>query len=386
MKASNGPSKIQFRSQSMRWIIGTSITVLLLVSVAIALFFILPYMNGPDSTNPLSPASPSNPQGPSKAPGPNTFFPSPDQAALVEFYHATQGPGWKIKASPDLSVCEWGGIVCDGSSRVFEIDLSGQNLYGTIPDSIGTVRHLRTVKLASNALRGTIPESIANLTNLAELTLSDAHYEGTLPEGIFSLTFLERLSISALTGLSWTIPPQIKNLRRLEFVEASSSGLYGTIPNEISQLKRLKMLGLSYNNLTGTVPTLVNSQLNALYLSYNQLTGTIPELPTLDSSFSVVRLQGNNFSGTIENLAHLRTFTSDPEVDLSRNSLSGEFFLPPDLFNRLGYLKIYDNNFTSLSPLWENLTLPRVYCDASNNPFRCPLPEWFKTTCKATCT
>lgn len=375
-------SKTRSRNTPLRWIIGTSTTFLALVGIAITLYFVLPLTNGPDNTNPLSPASPSDPQTPT----PNTFFPSPDQAVLVEFYRATQGRGWRAKASPDMSVCEWGGIICDGNSRVFEIDLDSQNLYGTIPNSIGTVKNLRTLRLGMNALKGTIPASIANLTTLTELTLSYGQYEGTFPEEIFSLTFLEKINIAQIPGLSWTIPPTIKKLRMLNTLIADDTGLYGTIPNEISQLKRLQSLSLSRNNLTGTVPTLVNSQLSSLCLEYNHLTGTIPELPTLDSSFSEIRLQGNNFTGTVEHLAHLEMFTKEPVINLSKNNLSGEFYLPVRLFERnLGYLNISSNQFTTLSPLWENITM-RTDCDASNNPFRCPLPEWFKNTCKATCT
>jgi Leucine-rich repeat (LRR) protein len=386
-KSTSVASKQQIRSRSLRWIIGTSLGVLLLVSLAVALVFLLPFMNGSNVDNPSNPSSPSTsraPTSPSDSPVPFTGIPSVDQEALVELYYATHGPGWRSLASPSTSVCEWGGVVCDGNGRVFDIDMEHSNMWGTIPDSIGTLKYLRSLRLASNALSGTIPASIGNLTNLNELIIADAQFNGTVPVEIFSLPFLEKLLIGDNPNLSWTIPPQIGNLKRLQSFSARNTGLRGTIPDEISQLKKLKFLVLDSNNLTGTVPSLKSAPLLIqLYLYDNQLTGTIPFIP--GGYIGALDLSGNKFSGTVENLERARPFSTTPtEIGLAMNNLSGEFYLPKQIMENSDYIHINDNNFTSLSPKLANVTLLGG-CRANNNPFRCPIPEWFRTGCQATC-
>ncbi len=378
-------SKVHYRNRSMRWIIGTSIAVLVLVCFSIGVFFVAPFVHAtPEADNPSNSSSPQ--QNPSSSPSSPTpiVFPSIDQEVLVEFYHATRGEGWRATASPSTSVCEWAGVICDPDYRVFELDLDSANLYGTLPDSLGKLRNLKSLRVSSNALFGTIPASIGNLTNLVELVISLARFNGTVPLEIFSLPFLETLNVGGNPHLSWTIPPQIGNLKFLNTFVAPNSGLQGTVPNEISKLKRLTMLSLSNNNLTGTVPNLTNTRVAYLFLHGNQFTGTIPELTT-SGMFSGINLSHNQFSGSVEHLGHLRTFARDSTILLVNNSLSGEFYLPLSILPDVEHLDISHNNFTTLSPWWTNVTL-RADCNASNNPWRCPIPDWFKNTCKATCT
>ncbi|GKV48969.1 hypothetical protein SLEP1_g55743 [Rubroshorea leprosula] len=86
------------------------------------------------------------------------------------------------------------------------------------------------IDLSSNNLIGSIPEELIFLKDLHSLNLSWNHLSGKIPEKI----------------------GQMDNLESLDF---SKNGLSGTIPNSMSSLTKLSHLNLSYNNLSGPIPT-----------------------------------------------------------------------------------------------------------------------------------
>jgi hypothetical protein len=378
IKSTPSDSKSQPRSKSPAWIIGTSLAVLLLLGVAIATFFVLPFVHS--STNiPSTPLGPSPPDRQSPSPNvptpnvpspnmpsssnpnlpPQTVFPSIDQQVLVEFYNATNGANWNSKvASPSISACDWAGITCDDEFRVIEIIMRDEHIKGSLPDSLGTLDKLRVIRILDSYLHGTIPASFGNLTNLVELNLRNGQFSGSVPVEIFSLPLLEILSLGYNQYLSWTIPPQIGNMKNLQELLAQNSGLHGTIPNEISQLTNLIALSLPRNSLTGTVPSLKNTQLHTLALDYNNFTGSMPALPA-DKLFW---------------------------LNIEHNAFSGEFYLPLAILQKIWYLSLANNEFTSLSPEFDNFTHRIQFCNAPFNNFSCPIPDWFKNYCQATCT
>ncbi|GLT48828.1 hypothetical protein SLA2020_224250 [Shorea laevis] len=87
-----------------------------------------------------------------------------------------------------------------------------------------------SIDLSSNNLIGSIPEELIFLKDLHNLNLSWNHLSGKIPEKI----------------------GQMENLESLDF---SKNALSGTIPNSISGLTKLSHLNLSYNNLSGPIPT-----------------------------------------------------------------------------------------------------------------------------------
>ncbi|GKU93331.1 hypothetical protein SLEP1_g6933 [Rubroshorea leprosula] len=93
-----------------------------------------------------------------------------------------------------------------------------------------TLRLEISIDLSSNNLIGSIPEELIFLKDLHNLNLSWNHLSGNIPEKI----------------------GQMENLESLDF---SKNGLSGMIPNSMSSLTKLSHLNLSYNNLSGPIPT-----------------------------------------------------------------------------------------------------------------------------------
>ncbi|GLT37471.1 hypothetical protein SLA2020_117870 [Shorea laevis] len=93
-----------------------------------------------------------------------------------------------------------------------------------------TLRLEISIDLSSNNLIGSIPKELIFLRDLHNLNLSWNH-------------------------LSEKIPKKIGQMENLESLDFSKNGLSGMIPNSMSSLTKLSHLNLSYNNLSGPIPT-----------------------------------------------------------------------------------------------------------------------------------
>lgn len=80
-------------------------------------------------------------------------------------------------------------------SNLTFIDLSGKNLVGTIPTSIGNLLHLQNLSLASNSLSGPIPNFISAMHELVHLDLSSNQLNGTVPKFISEMNNLKFLNL-----------------------------------------------------------------------------------------------------------------------------------------------------------------------------------------------
>jgi hypothetical protein len=92
-----------------------------------------------------------------------------ERDALIALYHATGGSQWSDKSgwlgSPGTE-CEWHGVTCgypaDAEAMPFveSIELSQNNLVGTIPPELGHLKNLQWLSLIFNRLTGRVPESL----------------------------------------------------------------------------------------------------------------------------------------------------------------------------------------------------------------------------------
>ncbi|KAJ6836779.1 putative leucine-rich repeat receptor-like protein kinase [Iris pallida] len=90
-------------------------------------------------------------------------------------------------------------------SQVTSLDLSGNNLYGTIPRELGSLRGLMSLNLSGNHLNGEIPKEVGSMQSLESLDLSRNDLSGAIPSTMTYLTFLSYLDLSS-NNLSGRIP------------------------------------------------------------------------------------------------------------------------------------------------------------------------------------
>jgi len=127
----------------------------------------------------------------------------------------------------------WGQ--CYSIENTTELNLSSNNLTGSIPSEIGNLTNLTGLHLYGNQLTGSIPPEIGNLTNLENLSLYGNQLTGSIPPEIGNLTNLTDLYLheNELTG---SIPSEIGNLTNLTHLILSSNQLIGEIPESICDL------------------------------------------------------------------------------------------------------------------------------------------------------
>eukprot|EP00029_Vermamoeba_vermiformis_P005978 TRINITY_DN2222_c0_g3_i1.p1 TRINITY_DN2222_c0_g3~~TRINITY_DN2222_c0_g3_i1.p1 ORF type:complete len:752 (-),score=117.42 TRINITY_DN2222_c0_g3_i1:65-2320(-) len=360
------------------WIIGASVSIVLLLSVALGLFLALRH----DSQS-LTPLTPSTPAGTVPSPSPATPIDQMvDMMALQEFYTSANGIHWgTTKWMTKAPFCEWEGVICNRDGRVVKLRLDLESMRGALTDAIGHLDLLQDLTISYTGLSGTIPKTLARLKYLEHLNLDYNKFDGVVPPELFALPKLQSISISGSNNfLPWEIPATIKQALLLEDLVLDGCNVVGTLPEEIATLPSLTDLSLENNQLVGTIPSLKDSSLRLLHAWGNRFSGSIPPLP---STLDILDLSSNNFTGDLTNINALFNLT---QLSLNSNNLSGEFWLNDELMDSLQTLNIANNAFTSVAPtLSSPAALARFHCDVSDNNFKCPIPAWMTVECSGDC-
>ena len=173
---------------------------------------------------------------------PEAFYPRcncthPDFEGLVALYQATNGSSWINKsgwqdgvAGLNCDVCSWHGIICQ-NNRVTNINLSGNNLVGFIPDEISSLTFLEQFTIANNNIHS-ISEQIVLLENLYLIWAGNNSISNSILDYVYlfpSLQYLE-LQNNNLTG---SLPPTLALNSSLQGLNLWNNELEGIIPAEL---------------------------------------------------------------------------------------------------------------------------------------------------------
>ncbi len=296
--------------------------------------------------------------------GPKVYASSPiatakdaERDALEALYQDTDGDNWTNNRNwlSNASLDSWHGVTTDRNGRVVELDLSENELNGTIPSELGSLTYLEELNLSQNQLSGTIPSELGNLTNLTALSLFSNRLSGGIPSELGNLSNLELLALFE-NNLRGTIPTELAELDNLRWLMLSGNQLSGSIPSELSKLTNLGWLYLSDNRLGGTIPTELGNltNLERLFLWGNQLRGTIPSKLGNLTDLTMLALSDNQLSGAIP--PELGNLINLEGLSLWGNELSGT--VPPDLENLSGLTQLYlaDNKLGGCLPeIWRDI-------------------------------
>ena len=231
----------------------------------------------------------------------------------------------------------------NSSSVLDRLDLSENSLSGPIPPELGKLGGLTALWLQINNLSGQVSPELGQMSNLGQMFIFNNQLSGPIPVELFSMGKLHTLDLrnNRIDGeipappsdfMFLDLDDNMMKSQQLSHLYLQNNQLSGSIPPEIKNLARLKWVNLDYNQLTGDIPPELNST-NLIYLSRlrlrgNQLTGTIPtELGNLDPS-------------------SLDSLSTDVVIDLSRNQLTGD--IPAGLWDmpKLEELHLNDNQLT----------------------------------------
>ncbi|XP_054816927.1 receptor-like protein EIX2 [Prosopis cineraria] len=251
------------------------------------------------------------------------------------------------------------------SSNVVGLDLSNNWFSGSMTSFMcqGKVKHMRLIdlNLASNNLSGEIPDCWVMWPNLMFVKFDNNHLSGNLPQSLGSLPWLGSLRLRNNTLLG-KFPICLKNNTRLVFLDLSenhlsgiiplwvghvflnlkvfllrSNNFIGKIPNQICSLNSIQILDLAQNNLTRQIPKCINN-LTAMLIKNNSLETYIWSQVNR-SRYSItdvlLTLKGRHDDYTFPGL-----ITS---IDFSDNKLSGEIPCKMTSLMGLQFLNLSNN-------------------------------------------
>ena len=304
-----------------------------------------------------------------------------DRAVLIELYgNWGYNTNWLISTYP---LDQWDDVTIDDEGRVTSLDLSGNQLTGTIPEALGQLNKLQSLNLSGNQLTGTIPEALGQLDSLEHLSLVGNELTGCISSALQSVpnNDLDDLGIAfchlesgeaavlaalyeATGGDQWEdntnwlsiAPPSewygvtTDDEGRVTRLHLSYNELTGTIPETLGQLNNLLSIDLMFNRLTGPIPETLGqlNNLRSLNLSVNQLTGTIPEALGQLDNLETLALAGNQLTGTIPSaLGQLNNLRF---LSLADNQLSGQIPEALGQLNNLKTLYLSGNQLTGCIP------------------------------------
>ncbi|XP_058212378.1 probable LRR receptor-like serine/threonine-protein kinase At3g47570 isoform X2 [Rhododendron vialii] len=180
------------------------------------------------------------------------------------------------------------------------LDFSNNNITGKIPDSIGNLSLLINLNLQQNRLKGAIPFNLGNCQNLLLLTLSDNNFNGSIPRQLLTVSSLSIRLDLARNRLSGSLPLEVGNLKNIGEIDFSENGLSSEIPGTLGGCSSLENLYLQQNSFQGSIPLSMESLrgIQNLDLSNNNLSNQIPSfLGTL--ALKNLNLSFNNFEGEL---------------------------------------------------------------------------------------
>lgn len=253
--------------------------------------------------------------------------------ALAVLYYSTTSniSDWteSFEFLGEQAECDWSGaILCNTNGTLIHLDLSQNNLVGTIPIELGLLATLEFLNLNGNLLQGSIPQSLSQLTGIKTFDVGGNHLTGTLSESLFEgwklmeswsinnnmfsgtlpLEFGDLTNVKSLycqtNKLEGSLPMSFwLNFNKLEELDLSSQNGFtmGTIATEIGMWSNLESLQGHDLNTRGTLPTQIGllTQMTDLKLADNHMSGPLPSQLFGLSNLKFLTLSMNGFTGTV---------------------------------------------------------------------------------------
>lgn len=275
------------------------------------------------------------------------------------------------------------------STQLTNLSFVDCNLVGTLPDFLGTLPSLTSLRLSGNKLSGSVPSTFAQ-SSIQVLWLNNQEqggFTGTI-DVIASMVFLTQLWLHG-NMFSGTIPENIGNLTSLKELNLNSNQFVGLIPQSLAEMN-LESLVLNNNMLMGPIP-----KFKAANFSYddNLFCQTKPGLecdPEVNAlldflnnlnypSFLISDWSGNKPCTSSTGPWFGLNCNSNSEVtiiNLPKHKLNGT--LSPSLakLDSLHEIRLAENNITGIVPDDYTKLKSLRLLDLSDNNLESPLPNF----------
>ena len=124
------------------------------------------------------------------------------------------------------------------------------NWFGVSCEVPGIVNRLN---ISSNNMRGNVPPELGELKGLEYLIMDSNLLTGEIPVEIVKLQLLKTLQLSNNTFFG-TIHPEIRFLENVRYLDLGDNRISGYIPTQIGILDTMERMSLANNSLSGKLP------------------------------------------------------------------------------------------------------------------------------------
>ncbi|KAG4922164.1 hypothetical protein JHK86_050977 [Glycine max] len=261
-------------------------------------------------------------------------------------------PNMKIVELASCNLTEFPSFLRN-QSKITTLDLSSNNIQGSIPTWIWQLNSLVQLNLSHNLLSNLEGPVQNPSSNLRLLDLHDNHLQGKLQIFPVHASYLDYSS----NNFSFTIPSDIGNfLSSTIFLSLSKNNLSGNIPQSLCSSSSMLVLDFSYNHLNGKIPECLtqSERLVVLDLQHNKFYGSIPDKFPVSCVLRTLDLNSNLLWGSIPK--SLANCTSLEVLDLGNNQVDDGF---PCFLKTISTLRVM--------VLWGNKFHGHVGCPYSNS-------------------
>lgn len=186
-----------------------------------------------------------------------------------------------------------GGIPADISqaSKLEYFNISNnQELGGMIPSETWSLAHLQNFSASSCSISGNIPP-FQSCKSISVIELSMNNLSGSVPKSVSNCQLLERMHL-ANNNFSGHIPEELASLPVLGVLDLSHNSFNGPIPMKLGTSTSLLLLNVSFNDITGSIPSekLFRSMDSSAFVGNPQLCGA--PLRSCPASVSILGSKG----------------------------------------------------------------------------------------------
>ncbi|KAJ3694390.1 hypothetical protein LUZ60_009870 [Juncus effusus] len=239
-----------------------------------------------------------------------------ERDALLEFKARVTDPFGRLVSWRGDECCKWTGIKCSNQTgHVIKLNLTSHSqshpyysdeepwynnsLCGEISPSLHALTDLKHLDLSYNNFTGRmIPPQLRNLSRLQHLGLENSFIGEISDVYLNGLSKLEYLSFSPITitiDSNWVPPFELK------YLDVGACKLRPTFPSWLHNQFELNFLNLSNSGIYDSMPNWFwnLSSLTNIDLSYNQIRGRLPLRLEHFTELCTIILSNNQFYGAI---------------------------------------------------------------------------------------
>lgn len=285
-----------------------------------------------------------------------------EKQALEELYNNTNGEFWVDQTNwmTTEPIGEWFGVtVLNGD--IVKLDLSYNDLEGTIPESLYKLVTLEELWLEYNFLEGQLSAQVANLERLQSLGLRYNSLNGYMTPAIGSLQNLQFLDLYG-NNFDGSLPNEFYNLSNLRELYLGFNAFSGTVSSDIMKLSSLEVFQLEDNLFEGELPASIGfcSNLTDIFIGYNLFSGSLPQTISNLTNLVYIDIVGSSFTGSLPNLNRSEGLYYVYFAETNITSL-GNLHLHPYLSDIGIYVDKMKLEFGDLEPFFNADGTPRSY-------------------------